>query len=183
VSSLVGAAEHATYAQLQASLGDIRAAPRDSGTLDLIVRRPVSGAREVLDRALLDRELGLVGDRWSAPGAARNREEQITLMCSRVVDAIARGRARWPLAGDQLYVDLDLSAANVPPGTRLAIGEAVIEVSPYPHLPCKKFRARYGLEAARFVGAGAGRELQMRGINAWVVEPAEVRCGDLVRKL
>jgi MOSC domain-containing protein YiiM len=174
---------HPSYAELEALLPHLQAAPREIGTLDLIVCRPQSGQREVLEHAMLDPALGLVGDRWGAAAAPRRRENQVTLMGSRVAQAVARTRERWPLAGDQLYVDFDLGVDNVPPGTRLAVGEAVLEVSAEPHLPCRKFRDRYGVEAVRFLGSPTGKVMQMRGINAWVVVGGRVRCGDAIRKL
>jgi MOSC domain-containing protein YiiM len=115
--------------------------------------------------------------------AEPRRAEQLTVMSSRVIALLAQGRELWPLAGDQLYVDLDLSVHNLPPGTRLAFGSAVIEASDVPHTGCRKFRGHYGLDAVRFVGSPVGRELQLRGINASVVAPGEVRAGDIVRKL
>ena len=168
--------------ELEAGLAHIEAAPREAGTVELIVRRPRTGEREVLDVARLDPDLGLVGDRW-IHGADPQRDEQLTLMSSRVVHLLARDRQLWPLAGDQLFVDLDLSVENLPPGTRLAVGGAVIEASPVPHTGCKKFRARFGLEAMRFVGSSRGKALQMRGINARIVTAGEVRPGDAIRKL
>jgi hypothetical protein len=173
---------HPSFAEIEAQLPTIRAAPRDSGRVELIVRRPRGDEREILESAHLGTDEGLVGDRWFLK-PERKREEQLTLMCTRAIAAVAGTRERWPLAGDQLFVDLDLSAANVPPGTRLAVGTAVVEASTEPHLGCKKFRARYGLDAVRFFGSEVGRALQLRGINATVLEPGEVRLGDLVRKL
>jgi len=169
-------------AELEAQLATIEAAPRDSGVVEMIVRRPVSGEREVLAAARFDTHQGLVGDRWHAK-PARNVGEQLTLMCARAIAAFAGERERWPLAGDQLYVDLDLSEANLPPGTKLAVGTGVIEISAEPHLPCKKFRERYGLDAVRFAASDFGRTLRLRGVNATVIEPGEVWLGDLVRKL
>ena len=173
---------HASRAELEARLATIEAAPRDSGTVEMIVRRPISGEREVLPAAHLSTEEGLVGDRWYAK-PTRNVAEQLTLMCTRAIAAFAGERERWPLAGDQLYVDLDLSEANLPPGARLAVGTGVIEVSAQPHLPCKKFRERYGLDAVRFAASDVGRALRLRGVNARVIVPGEVWLGDLVRKL
>jgi hypothetical protein len=147
----------------------------------MIVRRPRSGEREVLASARLDPASGLVGDRWGAVTPPRGG--QLTLMNSRTIALLAQDRARWPLAGDQLFVDLDLSISNLPAGTRLAVGDAVIEVSAEPHTPCRKFRERYGLDAVRFVGSNVGQELQLRGINARIVSAGDVRVGDVIRKL
>jgi hypothetical protein len=173
---------HPSYAEIEAQLPTIRAAPRDAGRIELIVRRPASGEREILASARFGVAEGLVGDRWFLD-PERKREEQLTLMCTRAIAAIAGLRERWPLAGDQLFVDLDLSIDNVPPGTRLAVGTAVVEASAEPHMGCKKFRGRYGLDAVRFFGSDLGRALQLRGINATVVEAGEAGVGDVVRKL
>lgn len=169
------------YVELEAELDAIRNAPREEGRLELIVRRPARDERETLTSAKLVRDSGLVGDRWRE--RAHGKQDQITLISTRVLAALEPKRERWPLAGDQLYVDFDLSAANVPPGTRLAIGSAVLEASAMPHTGCKKFRARFGVDAWRFIGSEIGMVLQMRGINASVLEPGEVRVGDAVRKL
>ena len=104
-------------------------------------------------------------------------------MSARAVEAVAGDRERWPLAGDQLYVDLDLSVDNLPAGTRLAVGEAVLEMTAEPHTGCGKFSARFGSEAIKFVNKSPGRELRLRGVNARVVTPGTVRVGDAVAKL
>lgn len=167
---------HSSYAELEAALPEIERSPRERGTLALIVRRPSSGEREVLDAAVLDVEEGLVGDRWAH--GKRRRLNQVTVINAGLVAALAQGRERWALAGDQLYVDFDLSVEHVPPGTRLRIGAAEIEVSPEPHTGCRLFAERYGRDAQRFVGSERGLALSLRGINAWVVKGAEVRVGD-----
>ena len=172
---------HSSYAQLEAELPEIERSPRERGTLSLIVRRPRAGERETLDTATLDVEEGLVGDRWAL--GKRRRVNQLTLINARLVTALAHGRERWTLAGDQLYVDFDLSSEHVPPGTRIRIGAAEIEVSPEPHTGCRKFAERYGLDAQRFIDSERGRALSLRGINAWVVKGAEVRVGDEVAAL
>lgn len=172
---------HSSYAELTAGLRDIESSPRERGSLEMIVRRPRSGEREVLAAATLHVDDGLVGDRWA--NGKRRRSNQLTLMNARVVGLVASARERWPLAGDQLYVDFDLSFEHVPPGTRLAIGSAEVEVSPEPHLGCRLFRERYGDDAQRFVNSPVGRALQLRGINAWVVKGGEVQVGDDVRAL
>ena len=170
-----------SYAELDAALPEVEQSPRERGTLSLIVRRPSSGEREVLDSGLLDVEEGLLGDRWAR--GKRRRVNQLTLINARFVSLLAQDRERWRLAGDQLYVDFDLSGDHVPPGTRIAVGAAEIEVSPEPHTGCRLFAERYGRDAQRFVGSERGRALSLRGINAWVVKGAEVRVGDAVQAL
>jgi MOSC domain-containing protein YiiM len=172
-----------TPEQLGAGLDHVRAAPRDVGLLELIARRPAVDEREVLEEGELDVELGLVGDSWSLRGKRPNPRAQLTLMGARAAALIAGDREHWPLAGDQLYVDLDLSGGNLPPGTRLAIGSAVVEVSELPHLGCGKFTERYGAEARELVNSPEGVALNLRGINAQIVESGTVRLGDAVRKL
>jgi MOSC domain-containing protein YiiM len=173
---------HATADELEAGLDEIRLSPADAGSVELIVRRPAEGEREVLEMATLDPEGGLVGDRWSR-GRSANPDMQVTLMNARVIELVAGDGARWALAGDQLYVDLDLSRANLPPGTRLALGSAVIDVTDELHAGCAKFTARFGSAAIRFVNSPAGRALRLRGMYARVVERGTVRPGDTIRKL
>jgi len=180
---------HLTTEQLHAGLDHIRAAPKDHGTLRLIVRRPAVNAREVLDEGELSVEVGLVGDTWPVRGSSRSADGmahpdmQLNIMGTRAVALVAQSPDRWALAGDQLFVDLDLSGANVPAGTRLAIGTAVVEVTPQPHTGCAKFVERFGLDAMKFVNSPVGRDLNLRGINARVVRPGVVRVGDQVSKL
>ena len=180
---------HFSVEELMRGLDGIRDAPRDTGTLDLIVRRPDIGKREILREAELDLVTGLRGDNWNTRGSSKTAdnsahpEMQINIMGSRVIALIAGSDARWPLAGDQLFCDLDLSRANLPPGTRLAIGGAVLEVTSMPHTGCGKFVARFGVDAQKFVNSPVGRELNLRGINARVVKPGPIRVGDAVVKV
>ncbi len=180
---------HLSFEQLEAGLDHVRQAPRDSGVLELLVRRPAVEAREELITGDLDLEVGLVGDNWLARGnpsttdGRANREAQITVMNARAVSLLAVTRERWALAGDQLYVDLDISVGNLPPGTRLSVGEAVIEVTAEPHTGCGKFSARFGPAARRFVNSPVGTQLRLRGLNARVVVPGRIQVGDEVRKL
>lgn len=182
-------ARHLTKDELEAGLDHIRQSPQDNGVLQLIVRRPSVESREVLDEAQLDLSEGLVGDSWKVrpssktPDGSPHPDMQVNIMNARVVALVAQEKERWPLAGDQLYVDLDLSRANVPPGTQLAIGSAVVEVTAPPHTGCKKFVARFGLEAMQFVNSAVGKELNLRGVNAKVIQPGVVRTGDIARKL
>ena len=174
---------------LEAGLDLIRQAPADQGTLDLIVRRPGKGEREVMSEGRLDVVEGLLGDTWKERGSRRtpdgsaHPELQLTLMNSRVIRLLASDPARWPLAGDQLFVDLDLSTSNLPPGSRLSIGEAMIEVTAIPHTGCKLFLARYGPDALEFVNSPLGRQLNLRGINARVIQGGLLRSGDFVQKV
>jgi hypothetical protein len=180
---------HLTRDELEAGLDEIRRSPKDQGTVELIVRRPAVGEREVLEEATLDCAEGLLGDTWRqrssskmADGSA-HPDMQINVMNARSAALVARTPDRWPLAGDQLYLDLDLSRENLPAGTRLALGEAVIEVTPMPHTGCQKFVSRFGLDAMKFVNSPVGRELNLRGINCKVVRPGAVRRGARVTKI
>lgn len=176
-------------AELEAGLDEIRQAPKHEGVLELIVRRPRIDAREVLETGALDVVEGLVGDSWLTRGSSRTEDGsahpdmQLNIMNARVIALIAQDKARWQLAGDQLFIDFDLSADNLPPGTRLTIGEAVIEVTPEPHTGCQKFVNRFGGDAMKFVNSAIGRELHLRGINAKVVQSGAIGVGDIVKKL
>lgn len=180
---------HLTTAELESGLDVIRQSPKDDGVIEMIVRRPAPGEREVLRVGVLDAHDGLVGDNWRTRGNPRtpdglsHPDMQINIMNARAVALIAGGETRWPLAGDQLFVDLDLSGVNLPPGTRLSLGEAVLEVTEIPHLGCQKFVTRFGVDAMKFVNSPLGRELCLRGINAKVVRPGTIRPGDAVRKI
>ncbi len=180
---------HVAIAELEAGLDLIHGSPKDEGPLELIVRRPQTGEREVLNFGQLDLVEGLVGDKWridsssSTPDGSADPEAQLTIMNSRLIAVVAGTKDRWPLAGDQLYLDLDLSLANLPPDTRLAIGDAVIELTPKPHTGCGSFMRRFGRDATTFVNSRVGRELRLRGVNAKVIKPGAIRLGDIARKL
>jgi hypothetical protein len=181
--------EHRDLATLEAGRDQILASPQNDGTVDLIVRRPVVEERETVAEATLDTVEGLVGDCWrargsgSTPDGSANPKAQLTLMNARTAALVAVTPERIPLAGDQFFVDLDLSATNVPAGTRLALGSAVVEVSDEPHLGCRKFMERFGKDAHRFVSSKEARELNLRGVNAFVVTGGIVRTGDRITKL
>jgi hypothetical protein len=185
----VGGIKHLTMEELEAGLDEIRRSPKDEGVLELIVRRPSSNQREVLEEGELDRAAGLTGDSWRTRGSSRTTDGsahpdmQLNIMNSRVIALVSQAKERWPLAGDQLFIDMDLGAENLPAGTRLALGSAVIEVTAEPHTGCKKFVSRFGLDAMKFVNSPVGKQLHLRGINARVVQSGVIRIGDVVRKI
>lgn len=180
---------HLSIEELEAGIENIRQSPRDSGVLELIVRRPQIDERESLAEGQLDVTEGLVGDNWktrgskSMPDGSAHPDMQINIMNSRVIALVAQEKDRWQLAGDELFIDLDLSAANLPAGTRLALGSAILEITARPHAGCNKFAARFGIEALKFVNSPLGKELHLRGVNAKVVQSGTIRVGDLARKI
>ena len=186
---MTGVVVHRTKAELEAGLDEIRRSPRDQGRLELIVRRPSIDAREVLDEAILDEHVGLVGDTWSQRPSRRTADGsphprmQLNIMNARAAALFALDPERRQLAGDQLYLDLDLSEENLPPGTRLSIGTAVVEITEQPHRGCAKFAARFGTDALRFVNSDDGISVNARGVNAAVVTGGVIRPGDVVTKL
>jgi len=176
-------------AALEAGVEQVRRSPADAGRLELIVRRPAEDDREVLSEGILDEVEGLVGDSWRSRGSRRrpdgsaHPDMQLNIMNARAAALVAGGPDGWHVAGDQLFVDLDLSEANLPPWTTLQVGEAVIAVTDQPHTGCRKFSARFGPDALRFVNSPIGRELRLRGLCARVVVPGTIRVGDVVRKV
>ena len=181
--------EYLSRERLAAGLGQIRDSPADGGRVVLLVRRPAVDQRDLPAEAALSRETGLEGDNWLArgnkntPDGSADPQRQVTVMNARVAELVADGTDRMPLAGDQIYVDLDLSHDNLPAGSLLAVGQVVLEVSEAPHLGCAKFIERFGTEAMRFVNSRTGRRLRLRGMNARVVVPGVVRLGDLATKV
>jgi hypothetical protein len=180
--------QHFDLATLEAGLDRVRSSPKDAGRIELICRRPEIERREVIDEAVLDLQQGLVGDNWLTRGSkstedgSAHTDMQLTLMNARSALLIAGTPERRHLTGDQFYVDFDLSVDNLPPGTRLMLGEATIEVTAIPHRGCGKFSSRFGVDALKFVNSEVGRYLNLRGINARIVEPGVVRTGDAIVK-
>lgn len=180
--------KHLSLQELEAGMDRIRQSPAEEGVLEMIVRRPAVDRREVIQEGELSLEQGLVGDTWKTrhsrhtPDGTANPDAQVTVMNARAVALLAQDEERWQLAGDQLYVDLDLSLDNLPPGTRLALGSAVLEVTAQPHTGCDKFAERYGAAATKFVNSPEGKRLHLRGINTRVVRAGIIHVGDRVRK-
>jgi len=180
---------HLSKTELEAGLENIRQSPRDQGVLKMIVRRPADNAREIVETGELDAQVGLVGDNWKArgskamPDGSANLQAQITLMNSRAAALIAQSEDRWSLAGDQLYVDMDLSEANLPAGTRIAIGSAILEISAVPHTGCAKFSQRFGVDAHKFVNSLEGKPFRLRGVNTRVVQGGQIQVGNVIKIL
>jgi hypothetical protein len=179
---------HVSRDELDARLDELRALDAHEGTLELIVVRPSEGQRETPPTAELTLEDGLVGDRWRASAHLRedgtvSRENQLTLTSTRMLGLIAEPE-RWPLAGDNLLVDMGLDMESLPIGSRLAIGdEVVVQISKIPHTGCAKYSARFGSDALKFINSPEGRALRLRGVNAHVVQPGTVSTGDAIRRL
>ncbi|HRH43408.1 MAG TPA: hypothetical protein PKY82_17390 [Pyrinomonadaceae bacterium] len=174
--------KHLTTTEIEAGLDEIRQSPKDNGVLELIVRRPNPDEREVLETGELNESEGLAGDCWKSYGKVY-LDAQIAIMNSRCVALLAQDNNRWQLAGDQLFVDLDLSDENLPHGTKLQIGSAILETTAQPHNGCKKFVERFGLEAMKFVNSPVGKQLHLRGIYAKVIQSGTIQKGDLINKI
>ena len=180
---------HLTREELEAGLDHIRQSPKDNGLLQLIVRRPIVETREVLEEGELSVSVGLIGDSWNMRPSSKTAdgsphpEMQINIMNARAAALVAQERERWQLAGDQLFLDMDLSKENLPAGSRIAIGTAILEVTAPPHTGCHKFVARFGVEAMKFVNSEVGRDLCLRGINAKVVQSGRIRVGQTAKKI
>lgn len=183
------AVKHLSMTELEAGMEYICQSPRDHGVVKMIARRPRDDEREVVHEAELDVQQGLIGDNWKTrgskhmPDGSANPNAQITVMNARTIELLAQAQERWPLAGDQLYIDMELSDDNLPPGTRLSIGSAILEVSAQPHTGCRKFSDRFGVEATKFVNSPEGKRLHLRGINTRVLRAGVIRVGDVVRKI
>ncbi len=177
-----------TRDELEAGLDEVVRAPRRTGRVLAIAVRPAVDRRELVEEAMLDVDAGVVGDTWrsrgssSTPDRSADPRAQVTVMNARFARLIAGEEVdRWALAGDQLYVDLDLSVEQLPAGTRLSIGDAVLEVSEKPHTGCANFSARFGVDALRVVGSPQGSALRLRGMNTRVITGGAVRVGDEIR--
>ena len=181
--------EHRSIADLENGLENIKKSPADNGMLYMIVVRTSKRERAVPWYCKLSPAFGVEGDHWSQ-GAWKSLPEgipdpmvQVTIMNSRCLDLIATSKERWPLAGDNLIVDMDISTANLKPGQKVSIGSAVLEISDIPHTGCMKFRDRFGVEALKFVSSKEARELRLRGLFARVIKEGEISIGDRLKKI
>lgn len=175
--------------ELAAGLPQVRQSPADGGTVVQIVVRPDQELRDLPQSCTVTAEAGIPADRWARycthqlPDGRLNPETQLTLMNARCLALVAGSRDRWPLAGDNLLVDLDLSEANLATGQRLKIGEAILEITAKPHTGCSKFLKRFGADALKFVNSPEGKALRLRGVHAQVVKPGLITVGDRIEKL
>jgi MOSC domain-containing protein YiiM len=180
---------HFSLEELNLRLPEVRTAPVDRGQLVQIVARPVTEQRELRERSEVTPEAGLPGDRWvntcsrKLPDGRLNPDSQITIMNTRCLAILTDERDRWPLAGDNLLVDFDLSETNLPAGQRVKIGSAILEITPHPHTGCSKFSSRFGVDALKFVNSPEGKKLRLRGLHAQVVQPGTLAVGDCIEKV
>lgn len=175
--------------ELELGIDEIKASPKDNGVLEMIVRRPETETRKIIQAGVISAENGLEGDNWKArgssamPDGSADPEAQITLMNSRVIQLLSGDKENWQWAGDQLFVDMDLSIENLPPHSRIQVGSAILEISAKPHTGCKKFSSRFGVEALAFISTPLGKALRMRGVNAKVIQAGQIKVGDTVKKI
>ena len=174
---------HLALDELNLGLERILESPQDAGLVEMLVVRPRSDDRMTPETVEVSAELGVHGDHWSIGEYRDEPDIQIAIMNSRVLDLVSGDRRRWPLAGDNIIVDLDLSKDNLVPGQKLEAGSAILEITEIPHAGCKKFSERFGPDALRFVNLGQGKDLRLRGVYARVVQPGTIGLGDQVSKL
>jgi hypothetical protein len=174
---------HLSPDELADGLSDVLTSPQDEGVVEMLVVRPGEDERLTPNTVEVSGELGVHGDRWSTGGSLEYPDSQITIINSRLLNLVSGGRGRWALAGDNIVADLDLSQSNLVSGQKLEAGTAILEITDTPHEGCKKFAARFGADALRFVNVGPGKEMRLRGIYARVVQDGAISVGDRIRKL
>jgi MOSC domain-containing protein YiiM len=181
--------EHPNLDTLETGLTNIQNSPRDNGSLEMIVVRPEKKHRATLQECELSLKRGVEGDHWakgcwkSLPDGSPDPDVQVTLMNSRCLELISASKSQWPLAGDNLIVDMDLSIHNLQPGQKLSVGSAVLQITSVPHTGCNNFKERFGVDSLKFISSKKGKELRLRGIYARVVQDGYVKLGDRVKKI
>ena len=182
-------ATHLTETEILDGLVEVRKSPPNDGLLEAIVIRPASEKRLSLQRCRLSPEGGTEGDAWARgcwlklPDGSPHPDVQICIMNSRMINLLAGEKQRWELAGDNLFIDLDLSRENLQAGQLLRIGECVMEITEQSHNGCAKFSQRFGPSALKVVNSPTGKELRLRGIYAKVINAGDVSVGDRITKL
>ncbi|MBA4054374.1 MAG: MOSC domain-containing protein [Marivirga sp.] len=181
--------EHPDLDTLETGLEGLQNSPKDDGSLEMIVVRPEKKHRATLLECELTLKRGVEGDHWakgcwkSLPDGSPDPDVQITIMNSRCLELISASRSRWPLAGDNLIVDMDLSIHNLQPGQKLSIGSAVLEITSVPHTGCNHFKERFGIDSLKFISSKRGKELRLRGIYARVIKDGQIKVGDRLKKV
>ena len=180
---------HLTMAELEDGFPEIIRSPKDNGRLEGIVVRPARGKRQELRTSDVSFDGGVHSDLWakacwkSTEDGRPHPDVQICIMNARCIALIAQERGNWAPAGDNLFIDLDLSPDNLPPGQRLAIGTAIIEITDTPHNGCAKFIGRYGRDAGIFVNGRLGKRHRLRVVYARVIRDGTVTVDDVVTKV
>lgn len=181
--------EHPTVETLETGLEIIRNSPQDNGTLEMIVVRPAKNQRSTLQECELSLKRGVEGDHWangcwkSLPDGSPDPDVQVTIMNSRCLKLISASSSQWPLAGDNLIVDMDLSVQNLQPGQKLSIGSAILEITSVPHTGCNNFKERFGIDSLKFISSKIGKELRLRGIYARIIRDGHIKVGDRLKKI
>ena len=181
--------KHLTLTEIEAGMDWVLAAPDTVGRVEALVVRPAVDQRVSHTQVMFSPEQGVTGDNWltscwkKLPGGESDPEVQVAIMSARMIEVLTRDKSRWPLAGDQLFVDFDLSVVNLAVGNRLQVGAAVLEITAEPHRGCRKFSQRFGAEAKAFVNSKQGDAYRLRGVYAKIVSAGEVRVGDDIRKI
>lgn len=180
--------EHVTQSDIDTRMDWVLESPNDNGSVALIVVRPQTDKREILSQALFSPQTGVAGDNWQThcwkklANGQPDPEVQVAIMNARMIDVLAGDQSRWPLAGDQLFVDFDLSVMNLSPGQRLQIGDALLEITAAPHRGCRKFKQRFGEDALHYVNSAHGDAHRLRGVYAKIIAAGQVSTGDAINK-